>query len=224
MNLYDIWYEEPYTVLDVETTGLDAGHDRVVQLGLARFEQGKCVATWGSLVWGGIEIPEEATRIHGIRTIDIATAPPWTAVLPKVIEMTRGAHPAAYNVDYDKKMFMAEMMRLTVQLEGLPLPVFQRRARWIDPLVWVRSIDRFVKGTGRHKLFKVCERRGIKLGDAHNAIADAVAAGEVLWDMRHDIGDMTISELLRQQQLLADAQERQYAAYRARQQRGNIGR
>lgn len=215
---YEIWYEEPYTMLDVETTGLDA-HDRVIQLGLARFERGKLVDSWGTLVWAGVEIPEAATKIHGVRTIDIADAPPWTAVLPKVISLTRGAHPAAYNEEFDKRMFMSEMARLAVQLDGLDLPVFKRHARWIDPLIWTRSIDRFVKGEGRHKLFRVCERRGIPLPKAHDAVADAVAAGQVLWDMRHEIGDMTITELLRQQQLLADAQERQYAAWRERKRR-----
>jgi DNA polymerase-3 subunit epsilon len=219
---YDLWYEEPILILDTETTGLDT-HDRIIQLGLARFDQGKVVATWGSLVWAGVEIPEQATKIHGIRTVDIANAPPWTAVLPKVIEMSRGAHPAAYNEMFDKRMFASEMARLKVEVQDLPLPIFHPHHRWIDPLVWTRSIDRFVKGTGRHKLFKVCERRGIPLPNAHDAVADAVAAGQVLWDMRHEIGDMTVTELLRQQQLLSDAQERQFAAWRARSQRG-VGR
>lgn len=219
---YDLWYEEPILVLDTETTGLDA-HDRIIQLGLARFDRGKLLDTWSTLVWAGVEIPEAATKIHGIRTVDIASAPPWTAVLPKVIAMSRGAHPAAYNEQFDKRMFSSEMARLQVDVRDLPLPIFHPHHRWIDPLVWVRSIDRFVKGEGRHKLFKVCERRGISLPKAHDAVADAVAAGQVLWDMRHEIGDMTVTELLRQQQLLADAQERQFAAWRARSQRG-VGR
>lgn len=220
---YELWYEEPFLVLDVETTGLDA-HDRVIQLGLARFDRGKLLDTWSTLVWPGIEIPEEASKIHGIRTVDVATAPSWTAVLPKVIAMSRGANPAAYNEAFDKRMFASEMSRLKVDMQDLPLPIFHPRHRWIDPLVWVRSIDRFVKGEGRHKLFKVCERRGIPLPKAHDAVSDAVAAGQVLWDMRHEIGDMTITELLRQQQLLADAQERQFAAWRARQQKGGFRR
>lgn len=220
-NEYAIWWEDPFVMLDVETTGLDAT-DRVVQLGLARFEQGKLVDTWGSLVWAGVEIPEEATEIHGVRTVDIADAPPWTAVLPKVIELSRGAHPAAYNEAFDKRMFMSEMGRLAVQLDGLDLPIFKRHARWLDPLIWVRSIDRFVKGPGRHKLITTCERRGIPLPKAHDAVADAVAAGHVLWDMRHEIGEMTVTEMLRQQTQLAEAQERQYAAWRARMNR--VGR
>lgn len=220
---YELWYEEPFLVLDVETTGLDA-HDRVIQLGLARFDQGKLLDTWSTLVWPGIEIPEEASKIHGIRTVDVAAAPSWTAVLPKVIAMSRGANPAAYNEAFDKRMFASEMARLKVDMQDLPLPIFHPRHRWIDPLVWVRSIDRFVKGEGRHKLFKVCERRGIPLPKAHDAVSDAVAAGQVLWDMRHEIGDMTITELLRQQQLLADAQERQFSAWRARQQKGGFRR
>lgn len=222
MSPYDLWHEQSYLVLDCETTGLDA-HDRIVQLGLARFDRGKLVDTWGTLVWAGVEIPAEATKIHGIRTVDVADAPPWTAVLPKVISMSRGAHPAAYNEEFDKRMFSAEMARLAVALDDLPLPIFHRHHRWIDPLTWVRSLDRFEKGTGRHKLFKACERRGIKIEKEHDAVADAVAAGHLLWDMRREIGDMTVTELLRQQQLLSDAQERQFAAWRARSQRG-VGR
>jgi DNA polymerase III epsilon subunit-like protein len=215
---YELWYNEQIAVLDVETTGLDAT-DRVIQLGIARFDRGKLVGSWGTLVWAGVEIPEEATKIHGVKTSDIATAPAWIEIVPKIIEMCRGAHPAAYNEAFDRRMFASEMARLACDLDGLPITVFHRHERWIDPLVMVRSIDRFVKGEGRHKLFKVCERRGIPLPKAHDAVADAIAAGQVLWDMRDEIGDMTITELLRQQQLLADAQERQYAAWRARQDR-----
>lgn len=219
---YDLWYEESWCVLDTETTGLGT-HDRVVQLGLVRFDRGKVVDAWGSLVCPGIEIPEQATAIHGIRTVDVANAPPWTAMLPKIIEMSRGAHVAAYNAPFDKRMFFSEMDRLTVSLEDLPLPIFQPQHRWIDPLVAARTIDRFVKGTGRHKLSAVCERRGIVLGNAHDAVADAVAAGQVLWSMRHEIGDMTVTELLRQQHLLAETHEQQFAAWRLRSQKG-VGR
>jgi len=215
---YELWYEEPVLILDCETTGLDT-HDRIIQLGLARFDRGKLVDTWGSLVWAGIEIPESATAIHGIRTVDVANAPPWIAVLPQIVRMSRGAHVAAYNVEFDKRMFMSEMARVPVDM---PMPIFDPHHRWIDPLVWTRSIERFVKGTGRHKLIKVCERRGIPLDNAHDAISDAVAAGRVLWDMRHEIGDMTVTELLRQQHLLSEAQERQFAAWKARS--GGVGR
>jgi DNA polymerase-3 subunit epsilon len=220
---YGLWYEEPVVVIDTETTGLTV-QDRVIQLGLARFERGKLLDTWSTLVWAGVEIPADATAIHGIRTVDVADAPPWTAVLPKVIDMTRGAHPAAYNEEFDKRMFAAEMARLQVDLRDVPLPIFHPHHRWIDPLVWTRSVERFVKGTGRHKLFKVCERRNIPLPKAHDAASDAVAAGRVLWDMRHEIGDMTVTELLRQQQLLSEAQERQFAAWRSRQQRSGVGK
>lgn len=222
-DLYDPWYEHPCLVLDTETTGLDL-QDRVVQLGLARFEQGKLVDSWSTLVWAGIEIPQQATDIHGISTADIADAPPWSAAIPKIVSMSRGAHVAAYNEAFDKRMFFAEMSRVRIDMQDVPLPIFQWTHRWIDPLIWIRSIDRFEKGAGRHKLVKVCERRGIVLGKAHDAVSDAVAAGEVLWSMRHEIGDMTVTELLRQQQLLSDAQERQFAAWRSRQPPKGVGR
>jgi DNA polymerase III epsilon subunit-like protein len=216
MTDYSLWYENPFTVLDTETTGLGT-HDRIVQLGIVRFEKGRVVDSWKGLVWSGIEIPAAATKIHGISTADIANAPPWITVIPKIINLTRGAVPAAYNADFDKRMILAEMRRVrAVNLDALHLPVFHERARWFDPLIWTRSVDRFSKEG--NKLFQVCNRRNIPLLYAHDALSDATAAGKILWDMRHEIGDMTTSEMLRQQGILGDAQERRFAAWRWKQQ------
>lgn len=211
---YVPWHEETLCVADTETTGTSL-HDRVVQVGVVRFERGVPVASWSSLVWAGVEIPEEATKIHGIKTSDVANAPAWYELIPDLARLARGAHPVAYNADFDKRMFMSEMNRFAADLTSISIPIFRPGVRWVDPLVWARSIDRFEKGG--NKLVTVCTRRGIALPKAHDAVSDAEAAGKVLWAMRHEIGDMTISELLRQQQVLADAQERRFAAWRARQ-------
>lgn len=216
INHYGLWHRQSLLVLDVETTGLssDLG-DRVVQLGLARFEQGKLVKAWGSLLWSGVEISAEATEIHGITTEQLAGAPTLIHVLPALIELSRNAQPAAYNASFDKKFFFAEIGRLAFQAYRLPLPIFNFSVPWVDPLVWARHIDRFEKGG--NKLTEVCRRRGIALRNAHDAQSDAIAAGEVLYAMAPDIGDMTMSELLRQQDIYGDAQERRLAAWRARQ-------
>ncbi len=90
---------------------------------------------------------------------------------------------------------------------------------WLDPLVIVRHVDRFVRGTGRHKLTAVCERRGITLEGAHRATADAEAAGRLLYspDIRAALGDQTIGEVLRRQTIRAAEQDADFEAWRARQ-------
>lgn len=214
---YDLWYRQPIVMLDVETTGLSHDLDRVIQLGLARFEHGKVVDSWSTLLWSGVEVPEEAARVHGITTDKLADAPTLIHTIPTIVKMSRGAQPAAYNQNFDKKFFFAEIGRLALQVYRLPLPLFDIEVPWVDPLVWVRHVDRFEKGG--NKLDVACYRRGIQLSSAHDAKADAVAAGQVLYSMLDDIGDMTMSELLRQQQVLGEAQERRLAAWRSRQGR-----
>lgn len=214
---YIAWYHHPVTVIDVETTGL-GDDDRVVQLGLARFDGGKLVDKWSSLVWAGVEIPDEASKIHGITTAMVSTAPPFVAMLPQLMRFCRDAYPVAYNAPFDKKMLMSELSRLSVRVHRIPhVPALDPDLRWFDPLDWVRHIDRFVKGG--NKLPQVCQRYGITLQQAHDACFDAVAAGHILWHLRTEIGDMTMTEMLRQQQLHADAFDRRMAAWRARQDR-----
>lgn len=214
---YAPWYQHSVCVIDCETTGVDV-HDRIIQLGLARFERGKLVDSWSGLVWAGVEIPEEAEKIHGISTAQIASAPPFVATLPHILRLCRDAYPAAYNASFDKRMLMSELKRLAVRMHELPrVAAFDPSLRWLDPLAWVRHIDRFVKGG--NKLPQVCMRYGIALRQAHDACSDAVAAGEILWHLRTEIGDMTLTEMLRQQEIHAEAFERRMSAWRARQQR-----
>lgn len=193
-DLYAPWYTHTFVVFDTETTGLE-DHDRVVELGLARFERGKLVDQWGTLVYPDMEIPEEATAIHGISTADVATAPPFIGALPAVTRLCRDAWPCAYNASFDIKMFQRELSWLG--LGELRLPMFHPNYRWIDPLVWARK-DGGV--WGGNKLTEVAGRLGIDIGTAHRATDDAVATGRVLLAMRETLPPVTMTELLRRQQ------------------------
>lgn len=211
-NHYGSWASQPIVVLDVETTGVSES-DRVVQIGLARFENQSLVDSWCSLVWSEGEIPEAATRIHGITTDQVASAPKMIELMPTVIRMARGAQPAAYNAPFDRRFFFSAMSNLTFSTDQLPIMLFDKQIHWIDPLVWARKVDAKAEG---NKLGEVCARRGVALEGAHDAKADAIAAGMVLFTMAADLGDVTTSELLRQQAIHAEAQQRRFASWKGR--------
>lgn len=163
------WDRVPIIFLDTETTGIKPGHDRAVQVGLARFEGGECVDSNVCEINPGIPIPAEATAIHGIDDARVADAPTLTEFFgdPRTQRLLDGAQPAAYNAPFDKNF----------------VPPFgdDWTWPWLDCLSIVRVLDRYARGKGRHKLEASCQRHGVTLEKAHDAGADAQAAGELFY-------------------------------------------
>ena len=164
------WHSVPTIWIDTETTGTNPAHDRAVQVGFARFEGGTCVATLDHLVNPGNKaIPPEATAIHGITDAMVQMAPRVHEVFAQkdVRELLEGAQPAAYNAPFDRHF----------------VPPFgdDWTWPWLDCLSAIRVLDRFVRGKGRHKLETSCARHGVELPKAHDAGADAKAAGELFY-------------------------------------------
>lgn len=165
--------------VDFETTGLRPGIDRVVQVGLARFESGKCVGSIGSLISTDMAIPPEATLIHGIDNA-------MTDDAPELDDFFHGDHVKALLQDAQPAAFNAPFDRLFIP----PWALADYTWPWLDVLSVVRVIDRYERGKGRHKLPACCERHGVTLTQAHSAEADAVAAGELLFKLITKIPDM----------------------------------
>lgn len=172
------YLDVPTAWLDFESTGMRPGVDAACQVGIAIFEQGKCVAQVGSLINPGMLIPESATAIHGITDEMVDDAPTLRDFFerPDIIRLVDGCQPAAYNAPFDRCF--------------APAWLFDMSWPWLDALVAVRVVDRYAKGSGRHKLPAVCERHGIHIPHAHHAEHDARAAGEVFYKlMPHALAD-----------------------------------
>jgi DNA polymerase-3 subunit epsilon len=216
-----MWHKHPIVVIDFETTGVDAATCMPVEVAAARFEDGVCVRRSSLLCNPGIPIPEGASAVHKIFDANVANEPPPTVAIAAVMsgmlqwrraseEVSYGAWLTAYNAPFDSVIFERFMGVESSQ-----------KGRWLDPLVWVRAVDKSVRGAGRHKLTAACERRGVALeaGEAaHRAQADAVLTGKLLWsaDIFKRLGERTMVEVLDEQSRLAKQQNDEFAAYLAR--------
>lgn len=212
------WHTLPIAVLDFETTGPDPRTCAPVELAIVRFENGEPVARWSTLINPGVPIPVEAAAIHGITDAMVESAIP-VAMLASCIEvqaaeLLRDAMPCGYHGHaFDRVIlhrFSYDYQFGLVSMADWP---------WLDPLVMVRHVDRFVRGSGRHRLEAACGRRNIKIAGAHRAAADAEAAGRLLFhhDIRAALGDQTITEVLRRQLIRAAEQDRDFEAWKAKQ-------
>lgn len=198
------WTELPWAAIDVETTGFYTD-DRIIEIAVVRFERGRVIDEWSTLVDPGRDVPYSATRVHGISTFALRDAPRFIDAVPHIVRLAAGAVPVAYNASFDRRMLMREADAL--RLDAGVSTLFDDSWPWIDPLPWARSLNRFVekKGSKDNKLPTICERWGITLDRAHSAKNDARATGELLWAMAPRIGRMTATELLRRQRLAKDA-------------------
>ena len=83
------WREASWCAVDLELTGLDPNVDEIISFGAIPIEDGRVQLADGvyELVRPVSEISEESIRVHGIRAVDLAHAPP----LAEAIETLLGA-------------------------------------------------------------------------------------------------------------------------------------
>jgi DNA polymerase-3 subunit epsilon len=173
------WWSFPLVIVDFETTGTDPAECAPVSVAAIRLEQGVERGHFYSLVRPGIAIPPEASAIHGITDDDVREAPYLDALAPELCTLAHGAVPCGYNgATFDAVI-------LHRYIKGSDCPLFDPGQEWIDPLVMIRSIDRYVKGSGRHKLSTTCARWGVPFaeGAAHNALEDVRGVGRLLREL-----------------------------------------
>lgn len=175
---------------DLETTGVDPHSAKIVTSALVTIK-GRDRQDLEMLADPGIEIPEAASKVHGITTEHAREhGRPHDEVLAETIQRIRkgwedGATLIVYNATYDLSILHA--LEPTFTVDG---PVF-------DPFVVDKAKNQFRKG--KRTLENVCAHYGVPLDNAHEATADAVAAARVAWKLAREfpeLVEMTSDELM----------------------------
>lgn len=162
---YD-WDRRGYAALDVETTGLDSGRDRVIEVGVILFSfDGEGAlreeSSWGSLIDPGIPIPASSTAVHGLTDLDIWGAPSFRSIADKLAAMLAGRVFVAHNAPFDAGFMDSEFSRL-----GGASPI----GEMADTLPLLRLA---VPNLMSYSLGKAAFVLGIETGTSHRALDDA---------------------------------------------------
>ena len=209
------WAKKPIAVFDLETTGLDHKEARIVTACAALLNPDGSL-NGGDVSWlanPGIEIPEVATAVHGITT---SYAQEHGSNLDEVVAdiaktlmgyFNQGIPVVAYNAPYDFSILRAHAQRAGIDWPDSPGPI-------LDPLVLDKKLVQFRKG--KRKLEIVAGYYDVVLEDAHNATADAVAAGHIAQAMASKFPnqlDMPLDELHNLQILWSKEQDESFAKF-----------
>ena len=212
-------WSKQLAVFDLETTGLDLDTSPIVTATVAVIDQnGEPTQVHEWLVNPGIEIPEAASNVHGITTeMAIANGVEPSAAIAQMLEVLAQLNLSmplvAFNAPYDFSILKSEAQRYGLSPLA-PMPV-------IDPLVLDRKLVKFRSGKGSRTLVALCRDYGVELLDAHNATADAVAAGRLAQRQASKFAQLNVSaeELHASQATWSDEQSLEFEAWLKQQDR-----
>ena len=108
----------PICFFDLETTGIDIGKDRIVEISVLKvFPNGnKESKTW--LVNPTVAIPYETTLVHGITNEKVANEPTFKDLAPQVHAMIKDSDLAGFNSDrFDIPLLAEEMLRAGIDFD-----------------------------------------------------------------------------------------------------------
>jgi DNA polymerase-3 subunit epsilon/ATP-dependent DNA helicase DinG len=149
---------QTYVALDLETTGLDATRDAIIEVGAIKFRADEVLDTFSTFVRPGRPIPSLVTELTGIRDEDVIDAPNLHDVLPRLGRFVGQSPIIGHNVAFDlgflrrhSQPFDNESLD-TFELAGVLLPHAER-----------------------YSLTALSSMLGIELENAHRALDDAQA-------------------------------------------------
>lgn len=182
--------EVVFTVVDVETTGLESAMgDRVCEIALLQGRGDREIMTFQSLIDPQRAISPRAFQINQITYEMLEGAPSFSEVAGQVWEMINGAVLVAHNARFDLKFLTMEM---DLALRALPqVPV-------VDTMWLARQCYSFP----HNSLGAVARSLGLAVHTQHRAMADVRLTWSILRRFIQDLriqNVYTLGELLKKQ-------------------------
>ena len=161
--------EATYVVFDVETTGLSAIYNDLIQVAASKMYKGNIIAEFDEFINPGHPLSAFTTELTGITDDHVKNAKPLIQVLKEFQEFCKDTVLVAHNATFD-----VGFMNANYERHGLPKisqPV-------IDTLEFARNLYPEYK---RHGLGPLTKRFGVALEHHHMANYDAEATGRLLF-------------------------------------------
>lgn len=160
--------KRPLVFLDLETTGVNIGTDRIIEIALLKAFPGGKQESKVHRLNPTVPIPAESTRIHGISDADVKDAPTFKDLAKEFNAFLGGCDLAGYNSNkFDIPILIEEFTRC-----GIDFEMTDRK------LVDVQNIFHKMEQRTLSAAYKFyCNK---DLVNAHSAEADTLATYEVL--------------------------------------------
>lgn len=150
----------PLCFLDVETTGTSAHFDRIIDIGIIKFDGEKIVSEYESLVSPDCRIDPFITGLTGISNEDVENAPTFYEIKDEVYELLRDSIIVAHNARFDYGFLKGEFKRYEQTFNT-------------KQLCSVKLARKLFPGMGHYNLDAIIAKFGLACERRHRAFDDA---------------------------------------------------
>jgi DNA polymerase-3 subunit epsilon len=160
--------KKPLAFIDLETTGINLGTDRIVEIAIVKVLVDGTRSVKRKLLNPGMPIPKASSDIHGITDEMVKDAPNFKQVAQELKQMLDGCDFAGYNSNrFDIPLLMEEFLRAQVDFD-------MKNRKLLDVQNIFHKMEPRTLGAA-YKFY--CSK---VLDGAHGAEVDASATHEIL--------------------------------------------
>ena len=171
-----------FAIVDIETTGGNAGQNRITEIAIYIHDGTKVIDEFTSLVNPECPIPPFIENLTGISNDMVESAPRFFEIAKDIVQITDGATFVAHNVQFDYGFVQKEFKSLGYN--------FTR-----DQLCTIKLSRKLIPGFASYSLGNLCQYLGIEIENRHRAAGDALATVRLFELLLHKDSEMkTISD------------------------------
>lgn len=155
-----------YIALDLETTGLDAKKDKIIEIGAVWVADGKIKGTWEKFINPGRQLEERVTKLTGITNDMLQDAKAIDEILEDFLQFTGDLPLVGHNILFDYSFMKRAFVNAGLSYERDGYDTL-RLSRMLIPELEHKNLN------------FVCEYLQIEGEKYHRALADAISTAKV---------------------------------------------
>lgn len=160
MGKYIGYFVDSYVALDIETTGLSAFKNEIIEFAAAKVENGIVADTFSTLIKPDCKIPYFITDLTGISNEDVKNAPCIVEALPKIRDFIGDSVILGHNVSFDLGFLRHNFDKYMA---------YELKNDFTDTM---RVSRRLYPNMAHHRLCDLEMKFGLKNERAHRALSD----------------------------------------------------
>lgn len=174
-----------YCVLDLETTGFSPRLEKITEIGVMKYQDGKVIDKFSCFVNPEKSIPPRVVEVTGITDDMVRNAETIDKVFPKLLEFIKDSVLVAHNAEFDVGFLRHFARELGYEFDFT----------YLDTLSLAYELFPEYK---TYKLGRIAKNLGIKVDVAHRALDDVdttVKVFKVMLDMLKERGVNTLEDI-----------------------------